>query len=280
MTDLIYHPKTRSALDMVISSTPQSILLIGQDGIGKASTATALAEQILDIKDFASYAYGFLVDPVNNEAGGIESIRQLQDFMSLKVLRKHDINRVAIIRNADKLSLQAQNALLKLIEEPPKNSMVILTAKTKTSVLPTIASRVQVIDISKPTKAELQSYFNDVAEADFNLLYSISNGLPGLLSYLIDSDGHYLRQATPIARQVLSSSSYDRLLVVDRVAKDKQLVDGLLTILQQMAEAALAQSPKNLARWQKVLELTYLSKQRLARNVQTKLVLTNLMLNL
>ena len=84
---------------------------------------------------------------VNNEAEegtskniSIKSIRNLKKFFELS---SHTIdgNKVILINNAESLTLNAANALLKILEEPPENSYIILTTENISSLLPTIVSR-------------------------------------------------------------------------------------------------------------------------------------------
>jgi len=76
---------------------------------------------------------------------GIDEIRQLQRKLSLKPFATGP--KVAIINNAQNLTIEAQNAFLKTLEEPAKNSQIILTAPTAESLLPTVVSRCQIITL-------------------------------------------------------------------------------------------------------------------------------------
>lgn len=81
----------------------------------------------------------------DDEKLGIEDIRKLQDFLSLKPYQgSHQV--VAIV-SADKLSTEAQNSLLKSLEEPFENTLLILGATSESTLLPTITSRCQTIRI-------------------------------------------------------------------------------------------------------------------------------------
>ena len=77
---------------------------------------------------------------------GIAEIRRLQAFLSQKPLKNKQ--HVVVIRQAEKLTLQAQAALLKILEEPPGDSLIYLVTSEPESLLPTILSRVQVTDAS------------------------------------------------------------------------------------------------------------------------------------
>lgn len=74
---------------------------------------------------------------------GIEAVRGLKNFlMSRPAVGKR---RVAIIERAESLTPQAQNALLKIAEEPPAKALLILVTKSAEALLPTVLSRFQKI---------------------------------------------------------------------------------------------------------------------------------------
>jgi hypothetical protein len=73
---------------------------------------------------------------------GIDEVRAIQTFLSRKPLQA-DQNTV-IIHQAEKLTLPAQHALLKTLEEPPGNAQIYLVTAYPDMLLPTILSRVQV----------------------------------------------------------------------------------------------------------------------------------------
>lgn len=82
------------------------------------------------------------------EEYSIKAVRELQRKLNLKGAK------TAIILDADKLSHESQNALLKILEEPPKNTIIILTAFSRFALLPTIASRCQIVKFEQEFKAE------------------------------------------------------------------------------------------------------------------------------
>ena len=78
---------------------------------------------------------------------GIENIRILQNKVSLKPFKSK--YKAAIIKDAEKLTREAQNALLKTLEEPPTNTILILIATNKEVFLPTVLSRCKIIEIKE-----------------------------------------------------------------------------------------------------------------------------------
>jgi DNA polymerase III delta prime subunit len=73
---------------------------------------------------------------------GIEEVRQIQNFLSRKPIQQK--NNTVYILDAHLLTLPAQNALLKTLEEPPSNSQIYLVTTSPDALLPTVLSRVQI----------------------------------------------------------------------------------------------------------------------------------------
>jgi DNA polymerase III delta prime subunit len=76
---------------------------------------------------------------------GIEDIKYLQSKVFLKPFKSQ--TKAIIIKDAEILTIEAQNAMLKVLEEPPAHTLIFLTADVKEIFLPTILSRCQLIDI-------------------------------------------------------------------------------------------------------------------------------------
>lgn len=89
-------------------------------------------------------ASSFNINLIDSESGiGIIEVRKLREIVSLKTFGGG--GRVIIIHKIDKSSPEAQNALLKILEEPPIYTYIILVTHNVDSILPTIASRCQII---------------------------------------------------------------------------------------------------------------------------------------
>ncbi|EKD99786.1 MAG: hypothetical protein ACD_22C00173G0005 [uncultured bacterium] len=81
---------------------------------------------------------------------GIDQIRSAINFIETKPFNAK--NKAIIIKKADLLTTEAQNSLLKTLEEPPKYASILLLAKTHDSVLSTIISRCQKVNVSLSVK--------------------------------------------------------------------------------------------------------------------------------
>lgn len=91
----------------------------------------------------------FIVKPENNI--GIDEIRQVIDFLDF---RSNDKAKIVVVYEADKMTQEAANAFLKTLEEPPQYAKIILVTSRWSSMLPTIKSRVQRINIPFPTECQ------------------------------------------------------------------------------------------------------------------------------
>ncbi len=95
---------------------------------------------------------------------GIEDIRRVAAFLSRKPLREKQ--NVVVICQAEKLTLPAQQALLKTLEEPPGNSLIYLVTAKPEVLLPTILSRVVIVENVSKLQAD------DQKQADYQKLFS------------------------------------------------------------------------------------------------------------
>lgn len=280
MPEIVLHPQTSKQLQAFNDKPSHALLLVGPGGSGKLSVAKIIAETTLDIPTITDHPYSLHIVP-DGASIGIEAIRRIEQFLSLKVPGKQPYRRAIIIEQAQKLSTEAQNALLKNLEEPPSDTIIILTATHASGLLPTIRSRTQTIIVNQPDREALSKQFLEIDPPVYNRAYAMSGGRPGLLSALLSESDHPLNQAADYARQLLSKSIYDRLVLVDALARNPELAANVTLILQQMAHVSLQTATGSTSkRWQNILAASYEASESLASSVQPKLALTNLMLHL
>lgn len=287
MPKLAIHSTTARQLELFKSSPVHALALVGLLGAGKAALAQQLIADLLNIQPdkLENYPYLSTIEPDGNNIS-IEAIRELANFLKLTTTGKDALRRFVIVEHAGSLSLEAQNALLKLLEEPA-DSLIILTLENEQDVLPTILSRLRVIRIHTPNKDRLRDTFEDLSEQAFEQSYSLSAGLPGLMWALNNQaeDDHPFITAVATAKQILQSKTFERLQLVDSLSKQKEGLGSLLQALKRISDTSLAQAAnkedyKSLKRWQKVLKATYQAELSLLKGAQAKLALTNLMLSL
>jgi len=288
MEHLILHATTRNHVSAFMAHPAHAVLLTGPHGIGKGSIAQALAGGALHIPlgKLASYPHYALVVPDERGTISIESIRNLARFLQLKTIGTAPLRRTIIIEHADALTTEAQNAYLKLLEEPPADTLLIMTASNVRALLPTIRSRVQTIALKAPAEADLKAFFAGKDQATVNQAYFLSGGLPGLMHALLDGDtSHPLLASVTRAKELLQQPLFERLCAVDSLSKQKTdahyTVEALLRIAQAgLAAATTRRDTAKIAQWHRIRKLALATDEALARSVNTKLTLTNLLLHL
>lgn len=289
MAELILHTKTAENIEKIVNKPSHAILITGSTGIGKHTVSLELTGRLLGLpyEKLSQHPHVLSVGPIDEKAISIESIREMQHKLVLTIPGAKGIARVVIIENAHLMTTEAQNALLKTLEEPPLNTMVILTARSTDSLLPTIQSRVQLLPIISPETAQLKAYLEDEGyeSKDIDMALMLGGNLPGLILAMLNSDeSHPLFQATAEARRLLQSKAYERLLSVDILSKQKQLCADIAFILGQMARTALQRGHAGNAaannRWKQIMSAAFEAERQLGTNAQTKLIMTNFLLAL
>lgn len=285
MNSIIFHTNTAEQVNAFVIIPGHGLLLHGPAGAGKSATARYLIASMLKrpLESLDTYPYLLSIDAPEISAKATEVVSQISHFLSLKVPGDAAVSRFVLVHDAHALSLTAQNSLLKLLEEPPASTLLILTAHSPTSVLPTISSRLQQISVKRPPLAQVTAFFERAGydTVSVNRATSISGGLPGLTAGLLSGNAHPLLPAVEMARELLQNPIYERLILVDKLSKDRQLASDVLFILQQMAHARLLSTVgSQFNRWLKILTAASEASAKLAANCQPKLTLDALMLKL
>lgn len=289
MDNLVLHDTTREQLAHFIANPVHAVLLTGPDGIGKSAVAEMMVAQLLDAP-----AAGLRSNPqLTFVSGGgsaisIESVRELQKFLQLKTIGSRPLRRAVVIEHAQDMTTEAQNAFLKILEEPPADTLLVLTADSPRSLLPTIMSRVQALAVHVPLQEQLMPMMQASGkdEAALRQAYFLSGGLPGLLAALITGDEeHPLMASVADAKAVLQKTPFERLSMVDALSKQRDSAKLLVGALGRIAEAMLEQAGAKgnagqVKQWHRIRKAALQTHEALDRSVNAKLALSNLFLHL
>ena len=171
------------------NTLPNALLLRGRAGIGKHDFALDLSKALLCPQANNDEACGAcpsclwftegnhpdfrLIAPEEDEVSeespkkkttkksqiSVAQIRQLFDYLSLS---SHQVEgkRIILISPAETLNAASANALLKMLEEPPANTLFILVTSQPQRLLPTIISRCQALDMPIPNKTDAINWLN------------------------------------------------------------------------------------------------------------------------
>lgn len=126
----------------------------GIDGIGKKKLSQELAKILLDTENVESTPDYINIHPDGNSIK-ISQIRKLQTDI---IVKPHKQYKIYIINQAESMTIEAQNALLKTLEEPPEYAIIILITSNKESLLDTIKSRCEIIKFLPISIVDLNNY--------------------------------------------------------------------------------------------------------------------------
>lgn len=254
--EIIGNENALAAVDALLSSgrTPHSIVIYGEKGLGKRSLAKYIAARML-CKSAAASPCGICRSCVMLARGGHPDFIQVQPSLKSGAYKlDEDLRFVAadavtapnessvkiyLIADMDKTPVGSQNALLKLIEEPPDHVVIILTASSKEYFLPTILSRVIAIGMSPVTAEQCAEYLKkhsshsseEIAEA-----VSAMGGNIGMCLEYLESKG--LRAAAETARLAAKATAdrneYELMKALSVCDKDRELTVSMLKLLQNI----------------------------------------------
>lgn len=271
---ILLHPLSQKRYDNFRLNPPQSLVLIAPAGSGKETILKNLALDILG-ENPVGRLYEILPD-VGKKTIGIDAIRELK--MSLRL--KFNKQRVVLIDKADTLTNEAQNSILKLLEDTPKNVHFLISVNNKSSLLDTVISRSEVWNFIQPTATQIKKFFNTYSEKSLDKAIAISGNRVGLISALLSQDkDHPLIQAIETAKSVLSDGRYKRLIRVEAMYKDLPqtvlVFEALGLICKSALETAASKNDnEHLMQWQKRLKLVLEATDMINANTQPKLVLS------
>jgi DNA polymerase III subunit delta' len=246
MSKPVINAQTLLQLDALAARPPQSLLISGPQGVGITATAEYLGtllkapvQFILPEKD----------DKTDIEKGviSVDIIRRLYDITKTVETKR----RIIAIDYAERMGVQAQNAFLKLLEEPGVNTHFILLSHEPSQLLPTILSRVQHIEVKKVTQEQSEALLDvlkvSAPQKRAQLLF-MANGLPAELSRLATEEAYFEQRAQIVrdAREFVQGSSYKRLSLAQSYKDTRPQALLLVSDALKMLEKAVREGKSEL----------------------------------
>lgn len=210
-------------------------IISGEDGIGKSKLAKIFACNILGVREDRDY-----VDIINyktkKSSFGVDEVRGVIEEVNKKPYEGN--KKVIIIYEGNKLTVQAQNALLKTIEEPPTGVFIILLCESLELILDTIKSRCEIHKLTPMSKEDIREYIittnSEVYSNDeINAAISYSEGIPGKAeAFLKDNNLKDMRNILVDLLYKVVKGDMDSLLEFEnRLTPYKDKKDEILNIL-------------------------------------------------
>lgn len=263
--------KDRSTISEFASNLPHALLITAEQGLDGIGAANELASS--EDSDV------FYIKPAEKkQIIAVEQVRSL--IASLRTYA--DKRRVIIINDANLMSEAAQNALLKALEEPNKNTHFILVAENPKLLLDTIKSRCQLLQLHKTSPsqdAKLLSQHNLDASAKQQILF-LAAGRPLLIQQLARNPkkfAEYRQLATDAKHILVSPRQYSALKSLAKYFTDRQKALLLTDIIINMIRFQALSHGMN-HQFEEQLSRTITVANALRSNANIKLSLTQLVL--
>lgn len=161
---IVGHKREREELSGLLSRDGLSLSFSGKEGTGKKLVALSFLRELLGISesdDIRKNPDLFLIEK-EDEMIKADDIRALINFSGIKSYLGG--KKAVLIDNAENMNKNTQNALLKILEEPPKGEFIILITKDFEELLPTIRSRVTNIRFQDLKDEEMREIFPNITE--------------------------------------------------------------------------------------------------------------------
>ena len=212
-------------------------LIVGEDGIGKSSLAKILASNILEV-DVEKESVDIINYKLKKASFGVDEVRAIIAEVNKKPYEGD--KKVIIIHKGDKLTVQAQNALLKTIEEPPKGVFIILLCESLELILDTIKSRCEIHKLSPLKSYDISLYgskfLDTYSKEEIDTAVAYSQGIPGKLEeFLKDENLKTLRNTLIELLNIISKGDiYEVLQFENKILSYKDKKDELFNILTSL----------------------------------------------
>jgi len=291
---VVGHERALKVLARALASgrVAHSYLFWGPDGIGKERTAMAMAAVLLckdpgalqagrpcghcascaktaHADDPTSHPDMHLLAPGEKKIS-VEDVRTLQQALSFQAYEKG--RRIAIIRDAFRMSREAANALLKTVEEPPPETHLFILAPHRARLLPTLVSRCQAIRFDPLPEAEVEKVLvaNGVEAGTARNLAALSGGSPGA-ALALDSEtvGEVEREARAITDGLEEMGVAQRFAISERWSKDKDNLELKLQCMERYMSKRARTSEAARARLARLMRV----RDLIERNVNLQLAL-------
>lgn len=285
---IVGHKENRERLNNIIKSGKigHAYLFVGKAGIGKKLVAVEFAKSILCLKNENGQACGnceacktfennadfFIIEPEKN----IIKVDVIREFEKEVYLKPTISNRKCfIINDADLMNESAQNALLKILEEPPEYATIILLATKKEKLLNTIKSRVVTLNFNGLTDGEMREVLGDKANDD---IIKFSRG--SVRDALQMLDENYIDVASSLVKSFKTKDFLTINRKINDIKSDKDLKSNISSVLGAVILICYKELRNDAIRNMQIINIVDETNRDIMRNANFDLALDNMVVRL
>jgi hypothetical protein len=276
-TENFYNDITKKWIDAYIAR-PKATLIINSSNDTKAGVE--IAEKIYKNLVSDSKIPLFRLELQDKKSIGIDEVRELQRYLSLRANDSHGYSRFVIIPEAEKLTPEAQNALLKLLEELPSKTIVMLVVSIADKMLTTITSRCFTINVLPITSQQAWEYAarNKIDLSIAKKAFIISEGHITTFMELVNENDNSIYEMLQLSKDFFKATIFERQILLQNIYIKEVAVDEFINTLKLTARTGMRNTKTSSAKqhWKDILVSIISTEEQIRSNVQTKLALLSL----
>ena len=253
-----------------------SYMFVGQEGIGKSLFAQEFAKSILCSEIQLQNHPDFKVLAPDGNTIKIEQIRNM-----LKTLYEKPIvskKKIYIINEAEKMTKESQNALLKTLEEPPEYIVIILIVSNESNILNTIKSRCNKIVFNKIENNILNEYLNkdlNFKEITDNLLKLIDGSIAKAIE-VYEQKEIYLN-IEDIILNIDKIDIIDLLKKSESIYKNKESIENILKYINVLLLNKAKEDSCNSNKYLNCIDIVQNARKNILRNANYEMNIDNML---
>ncbi len=291
--------------DLVRNNVSHAYLFEGTEAVGKFTVAKTMAKILQCENNYCGECAacreiekGCHSDTIEKEDTG-ESIKieEIKEILTSLNMSKNSPRRIFLAQNIERMTPESANAMLKTLEDPPENVVFLLTASRLTEILPTIISRVRVCHFQRLSENQVKEFVRKldplIEDKTLEEIGALAMGRPGLaVKFMKDTSffENVKKMYNEVNLMVNNPDMVNGLRYIAEVVKDakeeedsaiiRDFLDIFTAVLRQhLLENGVA-DPESRSRTVALVKEAQKARDLLKRNVNKRLVLENLMLNL
>ena len=289
--NIIGNNENKRNLKNIIESNniSHSYIFSGISGIGKFLFAKEFAKAILcsnqtikpcnTCRACESFENGnnpdIIIIDEQEESIKTEQIKELTNNVLEKPIQGN--KKIYIINNSENMTKEAQNSLLKTLEEPPEYIVIILVTSNENLLLNTIKSRCLKIPFQKLSNDEIREYFSRMSETVNNNMIKAFGGSIEKAIHFKDKNEIY-EKIEEVFSNIENMNELQILSIKETIFKDKEDIYSILDYINTIFYDKIIEQVTNADYYSKCIEIIEKTKLRLKKNSNYDMTIDNCLL--